>query len=100
MNPDFDGWFMEDLLNIKNAKTIGSAPSGIVSIPMKFSDPVREEQGAIISGMIGYIFHHSTNITRPAVEPVHGWSLLLEPDSVFRRDLTNWEQNINAGLIK
>merc|ERR1712038_1981424 len=94
--PDFDGWFMENLLNVKNAKTIGSAPSGLVSIPIKFSDPGREEKGAVIAGMVGYKFHDPKNNARPAVEPMHGWSLLLEPTSVFRNDLSEWEQNINS----
>ena len=87
---------MDNLLNVKNAKTIGSAPSGLVSIPMKFSDPGREEKGAVIAGMIGYKFYHPSNNTRPAVEPMHGWSLLLEPNSVFRDDLSDWEQSING----
>merc|ERR1719219_2145205 len=94
--PDFDGWFMEKLLNVKHATTIGSAPSGLVSIPMKFSDPGREEKGAVIAGMVGYKFHDPKNNTRPAVEPMHGWSLLLEPNSVFRNDLSEWEQKINS----
>jgi len=95
-SPDFNGWFMEKLLNIRNAKTIGSAPSGLVSIPMKFSDPGRNEKGAVIAGMAGYKFHHPEREFRPAVEPMHGWSLLLEPNSVFRNDLSDWEKKING----
>merc|ERR1719336_1734088 len=95
-SPDFNGWFMEKLLNIRNAKTIGSAPSGLVSIPMKFSDPGRNEKGAVIAGMAGYKFHHPETNHRPAIEPMHGWSLLLEPDSVFRNDLSDWEEKISG----
>ena len=87
---------MEKLLNIRNAKTIGSAPSGLVSIPMKFSDPGRNEKGAVIAGMAGYKFHHPEREFRPAIEPMHGWSLLLEPNSVFRNELSDWEQKING----
>ena len=84
-------------MNVKYAQTIGSAPSGLVSIPMKFSDPGREEKGAVIAGMVGYKFHNLTQgFPRPAVEPMHGWSLLLKPDSVFRNDLTDWEEKING----
>ena len=87
---------MKDLLNIKNAITIGSAPSGLVSIPLKLKDDVQgEDQSAVIAGMMGYKFHHETTTTRPAVEPMHGWTLLLEPNSVFRENLSNWEQNIS-----
>ena len=63
---------------------------------MKLSDPGREEKGAVIAGMIGYKFHNPSNDTRPAVEPMHGWRLLLEPNSVFRNDLSDWEQSING----
>merc|ERR1711971_1260608 len=94
---EFNGWFMKDLLSVKNAKTIGSAPSGLVSIPLKLKDGVRgiEDQSAVIAGMMGYKFHHETTTTRPAVEPMHGWTLLLEPNSVFRENLSNWEENIS-----
>ena len=87
---------MKDLLNVTNAKTIGSAPSGLVSIPLKLKDGSRgiEDKSAVIAGMMGYKFHHETT-TRPAVEPMHGWTLLLEPNSIFREDLSNWEQNIS-----
>ena len=88
---------MKDLLNVTNAKTIGSAPSGLVSIPLKLQDGFRgiEDKSAVIGGMIGYKFHHETTTTRPAVEPMHGWTLLLEPNSAFRENLANWEQNIS-----
>ena len=100
--PSFDGWFMSYLLNVRGATSIGDAPSGLVSIPMTFSDydgsSGREEQGAIIAGMLGYKYNHPSLNTdrRPSVEPVHGWTLLLEPNSFFRNDLTDWEQKING----
>ena len=88
---------MNIFLNVQGAWTIGSAPSGLVSIPMTFSDGTAGEQGAVVAGMLGYKFHQGQgNLTRPAVEPMHGWTLLLEPNSVFRKDLTDWEQKING----
>ena len=88
---------MKIFLNVQGAATIGSAPSGLVSIPMTFSDGTNEEQGAVVAGMLGYKFHQGRrNLTQPAVEPMHGWTLLLEPNSVFRKDLTDWEQKING----
>jgi len=93
----FNGWFMNELLNKKDAATIGNAPSGLVSIPIKFSDRrPRIETGAVIAGMVGYKFHEATNNTLPAVEPMHGWSLLLKPNSVFRKDLSDWELGIRT----
>ena len=85
------------MLNVKNAITIGSAPSGLVSIPLKLKDGFRgiEDQSAVIAGMMGYKFHHETTTTRPAVEPIHGWTLLLGPNFFFRENLSIWEQNIS-----
>ena len=96
--PRFNGWFMRILLNKSNAKTIGSAPSGLVSIPIKLArhDNIPEEQSAVIAGIMGYKFHHETNTTRPAVEAMHGWTLLLEPNSARRKYLTDWEQQVNG----
>ena len=88
---------MNIFLNKHGAATISSAPSGLVSIPMTFSDGATGEQGAVVAGMLGYKFHQGQgNLTRPAVEPMHGWTLLLEPNSVVRKDLTDWEQKING----
>ena len=97
---EFNGWFMKDLLNVTNAKTIGSAPSGLVSIPLKLKDGSRgiEDKSAVIAGMMGYKFHHETTTTRPAVEAMHGWTLLLEPNSIYRENLSNWEQNISKNI--
>ena len=89
---------MKILLNKLNAKTIGSAPSGLVSIPIKLAGHgnIPEEQSAVIAGIMGYKFHHESNISRPAVEAMHGWTLLLEPDSPRRKYLTDWEQKVNG----
>ena len=87
---------MKAFLNVERAATIGGAPSGLVTIPMTFADNRGEEQGAIVAGMLGYKYHSETNGTRPAVEPMHGWTLLLEPNSIFRKDLTNWEEKVNG----
>ena len=87
---------MTEFLNVHGASSIASAPSGLVSIPMTFSDDRADEKGAIVAGMLGYKFHPETDNTRPAIEPMHGWTLLLEPNSVFRKDLTNWEEKING----
>ena len=66
---------MNNLLNRRGARTIGSAPSGLVSIPMNFEDGLIKEKGAVIAGMVGYKHHEGE---RPAIEPMHGWTLLLE----------------------
>merc|ERR1712018_530643 len=78
--PDFRGWFMTDFLNIHDATTIGSAPSGLVSIPMTLDGQYGTEESAVVAGMIGYKIHQNgTTNGRPSLEPMHGWTLLLEP---------------------
>jgi len=94
-----DGWFTLKLLN-RIVKNIGEAPSGLVSVPVTLGkvENLPKEQSAVIAGMMGYKFHHETNITRPAVEGMHGWALLLEPNSPRRKYLTDWEQKVNGVL--
>jgi len=83
--PDFKGWFMTDLLNIPDATSIGSAPSGLVRIPMTIDGEKGEEESAVVAGMIGYKIHQfGTSNQRASLEPMHGWTLLLEPNSVYR----------------
>ena len=53
------GWFVLDLLNIPNASEISDAPSGLVCIPLTLHDDDKEEQAAVLSGMIGYKFHET-----------------------------------------
>jgi len=95
--PTFNGWFMNVLFN-KWGKTIGSAPSGLVSVPINLAGygDIPEDKSAVIAGIMGYKFHPETNITRPAVEAMHGWTLLLEPNSARRKYLTDWEQRVNG----
>ena len=81
-------WFMHDLLNKPHASTIGSVPSGLVSIPMKIAGEKGDEESAVVAGMIGYKIHQ-TGTTRPSLEPMHGWALLLEEDSVYRPQDSN-----------
>ena len=48
--PEFNGWFMTDVLNVPDANTIADAPSGLVSVPMKITDGKTSENatGTII----------------------------------------------------
>ena len=79
---------MADLLNVERAATLGSAPSGLVTIPMKLIDDgiganAIEEDAAFVAGMFGYQIHEQGTDGRPSLEPMHGWSLLLKPGSEF-----------------
>ena len=96
--PELKGWFMVDLLNIPDANYISDAPSGLVTVPMTITDGTNEEQSAIVAGMVGYKFHEKDDDAKKvySLEPVHGWSLLIEKNSAFRIDMDNWEENFLA----
>ena len=101
---NFRGWFMAELMNVHKAFGISDAPSGIVTVPMTIVDQDGyEEVSAIVAGMVGY--KQCDEEGRPlALEAVHGWSLFLEPTSIFRNDLISWEEksikpkNENVGI--
>ena len=96
-SPEFRGWFMVDVLNIIDAIGISSAPSGLVNVPMTITDGYNEENSTIVAGMVGYRLHKPTEKGKPhTMEPVHGWSLLLSPNSFFRNELNDWENKING----
>ena len=46
---------------------------------MKIAGEKGDEESAVVAGMIGYKIHQ-TGTTRPSLEPMHGWALLLEED--------------------
>ena len=96
--PELKGWFMVDLLNIPKANNISDAPSGLVTVPMIITDGRSEEKSAIVAGMVGYKFHENDEDAKNiySLEPVHGWSLLLEKNSVFRTVMVNWEERIGG----
>merc|ERR1711881_19974 len=90
---EFKGWFMVDLLNIHDAENIGNAPSGLVAVPMTVTDGQPTEEAAVVAGMVGYNYIETP--IYPTLEPVHGWSMLLEEDSFFRDELVDWDEGLN-----
>jgi hypothetical protein len=92
--PEFKGWFMTDVLNVRDATAISDAPSGLVSVPMKITDGVRSDNATVLAGLAGYKLHNDDG--KFALEPVHGWCLLMPKDSSFRNDLEDWEDKING----
>ena len=65
---------------------------------MTITDGRNEEQSAIVAGMVGYKFHEKDGDAKKvySLEPVHGWSLLIEKNSAFRIDMVNWEERIGG----
>jgi len=95
--PDFYGWFMVNLLNIHDASSLGDAPSGLVSIPIKLEGEKGDEDSAVVAGMAGYKIHINGRNGVPALEPVHGWSLFLEPNSAYRpHNDSDWQEQVNG----
>ena len=84
---------MSELLNKPGATTLSDAASGLVTVPLILNNGLVQEESVVAAGMVGYKIHSNTNDdpTKIAVEPVHGWSLLLKSDSHFRQDLIEWE---------
>ena len=81
----FDGWFVEDFLS----EQPDDLHSGLISVPMKITDDNTDEQSALVAGIPGFKIDKQLNETR--IEAVHAWTLMLEPNSIFRNDLAKWE---------
>lgn len=80
----YDGWFLRDLLNISEAKSFKSLPSGLVSVPLVFAHmDGAETNGGIVSGIAGIKISQSNNI--PAVESIHGWAVFHELKDFTKR---------------
>ena len=76
----YDGWFLNDLLNISVRKnkfsrhSFESIPSGLVSVPLIFNDPNgHETKGAIVSGIAGIKIDGTRKV--PVVSSTHGWAI-------------------------
>ena len=61
---------------------------------MKVTDGSKSDNATVLAGLAGYKLHNDDGIF--ALEPVHGWCLLLPKDSSFRNDLVDWEEKING----
>ncbi len=62
---------------------------------MKITDRRITEDSALVAGITGYKVTQAEGV--PAVEANHGWTLLLEAESAFRKTLEAWEKKINHG---
>jgi len=60
--------------------------SVISTCPMKIIDRLRklEDNSTLVAGMVGWKEHHNTANGVKSLEPVHGWALLLSPNSPLR----------------
>ena len=76
---EFDGWFLKDLLNIKDSyiKSLAVVPSGLVSVPLLFIlENGTEVKGSLASGIAGLKLDQYGKV--PVVEASHGWAIFAE----------------------
>ena len=86
----FDGWFVKEFLN----EQPDNMPSGLISVPMKLKEGSVEEQSALVAGIPGYMLEERPNGSNDTViQAVHAWALMLEENSVFRRNLIERDSN-------
>merc|ERR1712226_436312 len=91
-----DGWFAKDVLGVSGC-TMAQIPKPFVTVPMKITDGCNTEESTLIAGLVGAQVHKTEGKKSVALEPVHAWALLLEPNSSFRSDITKWEtENMGA----
>jgi len=87
--PVYDGWLIKDFYGIHYRKVpLDFIPSGVNVVPLTIvdlSNESRKDEAAIVAGLTGYKIKEATEDQKyPIVENVHGWGLLLRPDSPFK----------------
>ncbi len=83
----YDGWFVADMLGIQKKRVkLEDFPRGFTTVPITITDLTNKDEGAFIGGIAGFKTNlKPDNGSAPYVEPVHGWTLLLDRNSVFRK---------------
>jgi len=99
--PAYDGWFITEFLNLRpiKIKDLADIGSGVVTVPMKINKPglPKPEDSTFVAGIAGYKLE-TEQCDWPLVSAVHSWTLLLQPNSVFRPELSAWEATINNSV--
>ena len=87
---DFGGWFVKDFLGLGSNTYCEDIPSGINVVPLTISDGNNTDEADLVAGVTGYkvekdaVIDEESKTIYPMVQSVHGWGLLLKPDSAFR----------------
>merc|ERR1712227_663276 len=87
---DFGGWFVKDFLGLGSNADFKDIPSGINTVPLSITDGISTDEADLVAGVTGYkvekdgVTEEASKTIYPVVQSVHGWGLLLKPDSVFR----------------
>ncbi len=83
----YDGWFITDILGISTKKVyFESLTRGFTTVPLTITDGVSTDEATFMGGIAGFRTNSKPDDeSAPYVEPVHGWTLLLDRNSVFRK---------------
>ena len=95
----YDGWFISKLLGLGSLENLGELNNGVVTVPMNITDGLAElkEESAFAGGIAGFEMFKTEGLVWPSVQAVHGWVLMLEPGSKFRKELIKWEAKLGKG---
>lgn len=95
----YEGWFITEFLGLQSIDSLSNLQNGIITVPMTLTDGCTEEKSAFAAGIAGYrVFDNKESGSKwPSVKAAHGWSLMLEPNSVFREDMETWESQLTKG---
>jgi len=77
-------FFASDLASKKYAADI----NGLSSVPMKIVDVINNvsDMSLLIAGVMGFKIHNDSPNHLSTLEPAHGWTMLLPPDSPLRKN--------------
>ena len=87
---DFGGLFVKDFLGLGSNADFKDISSEINVVPLTISDGNITDEADLVAGVTGYkvekdaVIDEESKTIYPMVQSVHGWGLLLKPDSAFR----------------
>jgi len=93
----YEGWFISEFLGRQMIESPQDLQNGIITVPMTITDLEVEEKSAYAAGIAGYDVIKVKGSKWPSVKAVHGWALMLDPQSHFRKNLTEWESKLVKG---
>ena len=89
------GWFLQSIFGLNQLKHLAEINNQLVTVPMKIDKPGENtEDAAFIAGICGFQTEQAPCDTWPRVSATHSWTLLLEPNSVYRQNMKAWEDKI------
>jgi len=93
----YEGWFITQFLGLRMIENPTHLQNGVITVPMTITDGVVKEQSAFVAGIAGYDVIEVAGSKWPSVKAIHGWTLMLDPQSHFREGLTECESKLVKG---